>query len=35
MNDNFGNVMLKNLNQRGIHLPGLSYCENLSTQNKR
>lgn len=35
MNDTFSKVMLENLNKRGILLPGLAFCENLETQNKR
>uniref|UniRef100_A0A6V7UXC5 [phosphatase 2A protein]-leucine-carboxy methyltransferase n=1 Tax=Meloidogyne enterolobii TaxID=390850 RepID=A0A6V7UXC5_MELEN len=35
MNDNFSKVMLDNLNNRGIHLPGLAVCETLSTQKQR
>uniref|UniRef100_A0A914LWB8 Leucine carboxyl methyltransferase 1 n=1 Tax=Meloidogyne incognita TaxID=6306 RepID=A0A914LWB8_MELIC len=35
MNDNFSKVMLDNLNNRGIHLPGLAVCESLSAQKQR
>uniref|UniRef100_A0A1I8BNB3 Leucine carboxyl methyltransferase 1 n=1 Tax=Meloidogyne hapla TaxID=6305 RepID=A0A1I8BNB3_MELHA len=35
MNDNFSKVMLDNLNNRGIHLPGLAVCESLLTQKQR
>ncbi|KAF7638857.1 Leucine carboxyl methyltransferase 1 [Meloidogyne graminicola] len=35
MNDNFSKIMLDNLNNRGIHLPGLVVCESLSTQKQR
>uniref|UniRef100_A0A915ED73 Leucine carboxyl methyltransferase 1 n=1 Tax=Ditylenchus dipsaci TaxID=166011 RepID=A0A915ED73_9BILA len=35
MNDNFGRIMLDNLHQRGIMLPGLPTCETLQTQMRR
>ncbi|KAH7728201.1 leucine carboxyl methyltransferase [Aphelenchoides avenae] len=35
MNDNFGKIMLDNLHNRGIALPGLPACENLHTQKER
>jgi [phosphatase 2A protein]-leucine-carboxy methyltransferase len=33
--DKFGEVMLKNLNSRGIILPGLPACDNIDTQKQR
>ncbi|TKR80682.1 hypothetical protein L596_014716 [Steinernema carpocapsae] len=35
MNDNFGKIMLENLQTRGIGLLGLNACEDLDTQRKR
>jgi len=35
MKDHFGEVMIKNLCNRGIMLPGLATCESLQTQKTR
>lgn len=35
MKDNFGSVMLENLSQRGIVLPGIPVCETLDSQKRR
>uniref|UniRef100_A0A158P7P5 ER membrane protein complex subunit 4 n=1 Tax=Angiostrongylus cantonensis TaxID=6313 RepID=A0A158P7P5_ANGCA len=33
--DTFGNIMEKNLEQRGIQLPGIAACSDIETQKKR
>lgn len=35
MKDSFGEVMEKNLQQRGIVLPGLTACTNIESQKQR